>query len=92
MGLGHKSFSAEKARDPASCQTNPQRETGRLPAFESLARSELLKYKTHQKNLVCFDLVPEERLELSTLARRDFESRAYTIPPLRQYEESMLTL
>ena len=28
-------------------------------------------------------LVPEEGLEPSSLARRDFESRAYTIPPLR---------
>lgn len=28
-------------------------------------------------------IVPEEGLEPSSLARRDFESRAYTIPPLR---------
>ncbi|MDB5238156.1 MAG: hypothetical protein JWM46_426 [Candidatus Kaiserbacteria bacterium] len=44
--------------------------------------AELLRLSSHARLLR--KLVPEERLELSRVAPHDFESCAYTIPPLRQ--------
>ncbi len=37
---------------------------------------------------MCDYFVPEEGLEPSSLARHDFESCVYTIPPLRLYATS----
>ena len=51
----------------------------------SHAKSPRLCSPARKKTLSRLFLVPEERLELSHLAIRDFESRVSTIPPLRLF-------